>query len=192
MVSAAKYPPMGNRSYGGRRVGDLRGRHYPEEVNSDVLVLAQIETEEAVENADAIAALPGIDGLFYGPDDAFLRRGLPMDTPKTAETLGDDLRVVALACRAHGKIAVTLAFTQELIGFCLALGYRMITVASDIMLLTVGSDAAAKAARALAAESQSAANGLKDDAGGVETSALAVSCRRAKSTRIDDGRQPES
>ncbi|MBL9216062.1 MAG: hypothetical protein JNG83_11345, partial [Opitutaceae bacterium] len=142
VIAAAKYPPLGDRSYGGRRVGDLRGRHYPQDVNADVIVLLQIETEEGLRNADEIAAIPGVDGLFYGPDDVLVRRGLPMDTPKTPETLGADLRTVAEACRRQGKIAATLAFTPALIEFCVRSGYRLVAAGADIAMLTGGSQQA--------------------------------------------------
>ena len=149
IVTAAKYPPVGNRSYGGRRVGDLRGRHYPGTVNADVAIMLQIESEPGLDNAAEIAAVPGVDGLFYGPDDAFLRRGVPLDRPKTAEALGPDLRRVATACADHGKIAATLAFSPELIAFCLELGYRLLAVASDLAMLTAGSHRASTEARSL-------------------------------------------
>jgi 4-hydroxy-2-oxoheptanedioate aldolase len=161
VVAAAKYPPLGNRSYGGRRVGDVRGRHYPREVNADVLLLVQIETTEAVADAANIAAVPGVDGLFYGPDDMFLRRGLPMDTPKNAETLGADLLAVAAACRKHRKVAVTLAFTPELIAHCVKANYGMLVVGSDILMLTAGSKEALAVARAQLPVSRNASPDLK-------------------------------
>jgi 2-keto-3-deoxy-L-rhamnonate aldolase RhmA len=75
LVTAAKFPPLGNRSYGGRRPIDLHGRMYAHTANEDTLLLLQIESPLAITNAEQIAAIPGVDGLFLGPDDIMFRRG---------------------------------------------------------------------------------------------------------------------
>src|SRR5688500_15778631 len=77
-ADAAKFPPLGKRSYGGRRPIDFQGRSYSDTANTDTLLIAQIESPQAIENADAIAATSGVDALFLGPDDLMLRRGHSM------------------------------------------------------------------------------------------------------------------
>ena len=106
IVYAAKFPPLGGRSYGGRRPIDLRGRGYSDTANEDVILVAQIESPEAVENAESIAAVPGVDALFLGPDDIMLRRGHSMIAPRSPEALRKDLERVISACRKHGKFGV--------------------------------------------------------------------------------------
>src|SRR6185436_15114752 len=64
IVDAAKFPPLGKRSYGGRRAIDLQGRSYSDHANQSVLLICQIESPQAIENADAIAAIDGVDALF--------------------------------------------------------------------------------------------------------------------------------
>ncbi|MDB6093495.1 MAG: HpcH/HpaI aldolase [Verrucomicrobia bacterium] len=147
LVKAAKFPPLGERSYGGRRPVDLHGRLYSETANVDTLLVAQIETPEALGNAEAIAAVPGIDALFFGPDDVMLRRGLKMDQARPIEDLRADLATVATACGNHGKIAVTVGANPELMALCLALGYRMVVGGSDAGLLSNGSKQASAWAR---------------------------------------------
>ena len=72
-VAAAKYPPLGERSWGPNRAMALQGRSnavdYLREANDGTLTLAMIETPAALANVDAIAATPGIDALFIGPYD---------------------------------------------------------------------------------------------------------------------------
>src|ERR1035441_2524121 len=72
-VAAAKYPPLGERSWGPYRAMALQGRSnavdYLREANEGTLTLAMIETTAALANVDAIAATPGIDALFIGPYD---------------------------------------------------------------------------------------------------------------------------
>ena len=68
IVRPIRFPPLGNRSYGGRRPIDLHTRDYHTltQVGAD---RAEIETPEALANARAIAAVEGVDVLFFSPDD---------------------------------------------------------------------------------------------------------------------------
>ena len=148
-VAAAKFPPLGGRSYGARRPIDLGGRLYSDRANAETLLVAQIETPEGVENADAIAAVPGVDALFVGPDDLRLRRGLPMNAPHTVESVRADLEAVIGACKRHGKVGVMVGMDPEILKFSLALGYRMMVCGGDVPFLASGSKQAAAAARAI-------------------------------------------
>src|SRR5437762_10249895 len=82
VVSAVKFPPDGNRGVDGAGLdGDYvldswrPGSEYFAEANRETFIVAQIETTEAVENVDGIAAVPGIDCVFVGPADLRLRLG---------------------------------------------------------------------------------------------------------------------
>lgn len=148
LVKAAKLPPLGNRSYGGRRPIDLHGRLYSDTANTDTMLVCQIESPEAVANADAIAALPGVDALFLGPDDVLLRRGRPMNAPRTRELLAPDMKAVIEACRRHGKFGFMVGIGAEMLGLCLEFGYDMIVGGGDVAFLANGSKQAAAEARA--------------------------------------------
>ncbi|MFA9517911.1 HpcH/HpaI aldolase/citrate lyase family protein [Halopenitus sp. H-Gu1] len=71
LVSAATYPPEGTRGVGGSRAAGygINFTEYVTEADEQVTVVAQIEREAAVTNAEAIAAVDGIDALFLGPSD---------------------------------------------------------------------------------------------------------------------------
>lgn len=134
-VQAAKFPPLGDRSYGGRRVID-RGKHvYSATANLDRLLILQIESPTAIENADAIASMEGVDALFLGPDDLRLRRGEMPSDPFNFETFEPDFQAVADACRAHGKIAVTVAMNEDMLIALKEMGYGMLVGASDVSML---------------------------------------------------------
>lgn len=152
VAAAAKFPPLGHRSYGGRRPIDLTGRTYSDDANEKLLCVVQIESPEAILNADAIAATPGVDALFLGPDDMMLRRGYDMNEPRNRQTLGDDMRIVADACHAHGKHAAIVAIGAEMLALCLEMEYRLLVGGSDVMFLAMGSKSTAGAARAQFAE----------------------------------------
>lgn len=163
-VHAAKFPPLGKRSYGGRRPIDLQGRLYSNTANEDVMLVVQLETPEALDNADKIAATPGVDALFLGPDDILLRRGRAMDAPRTKELLGKDMETVIQACRKHGKIGVMVGMSRETLSLCVSMGYQMIVGGGDVPFL-------ANSSKQAAADARSVVNGLKPGAneGAVQT-----------------------
>jgi len=146
-VHAAKFPPLGKRSYGGRRPIDRAGRLYSNKANQDVMLVLQVETPEGLDNAEAIAAIPGVDALFLGPDDISLRRGIAMDQPRTKAILGKDMETVMTACRKHGKVGVMVGTSPETLDWSAKLGYTMIVAGGDVPFLATGSKQAAAAAR---------------------------------------------
>ncbi|MFZ4695786.1 MAG: aldolase/citrate lyase family protein, partial [Verrucomicrobiia bacterium] len=146
---AAKFPPLGGRSYGGRRPIDLWGRTYSDTANAQTMLIVQIESPQAIENAERIAAMDGVDGLFLGPDDIMLRRGYPMTAPYTKETLGKDMEAVVRACRKAGKIAVCVGFGAEMFKLCVETGFQMIVGGGDVPFLANSSAATSKEMRAI-------------------------------------------
>jgi 2-dehydro-3-deoxyglucarate aldolase/4-hydroxy-2-oxoheptanedioate aldolase len=71
-VAACRYPPEGIRGYGPRRPTHFAragGSDYCKKANQTVLTVVQIETAEAVENLDAILAVPGLTSVVIGPND---------------------------------------------------------------------------------------------------------------------------
>ena len=84
IVSAARYPPQGTRSWGPLRASGYTfdNEDYFNRANDNILVTLIIETKEAVENIEAIARVPGIDVLYLGPWDLCLSLGLnPLHQP---------------------------------------------------------------------------------------------------------------
>ncbi|MED5311137.1 MAG: aldolase/citrate lyase family protein [Pseudomonadota bacterium] len=68
-VVYAKYPPEGRRSQGGGQYGRLWGRDYRQTWNDNVLIFAMIETLEGTAEADRIAKVEGVDGVFVASGD---------------------------------------------------------------------------------------------------------------------------
>lgn len=103
LVQAVKFPPLGDRGLDGAGLdGDfyLRGGpDYPQQANDETFLVVQIETLEAVRNVDAIAAVPGIDGLFIGPGDLSLR----LRHSDGSLSLDQATERVAAAAARHGK-----------------------------------------------------------------------------------------
>lgn len=138
-VRAARFPPLGGRSYGGRRPIDLYGREYAHSFNDDSTLIVQIETRRGLENCDEIASVPGVDALLFGPDDMAMQAGMPMNEPRDAQWGRSGLERIAQAAARHGKIAAGLAFTPETLSLLVALGYGLIVGGADRSILLQGS-----------------------------------------------------
>ena len=136
-VEALRFPPLGGRSFGGRRVIDRHGRGYYKD--RDLLVVVQIETLEALSCADQIATVEGVDLLFFGPDDMKLRMGLDLSTPVADnQALRDALMKVAAAAEGAGKHSGVVAVDPGLVELNVQYGYRLIVGGGDSMFLKSG------------------------------------------------------
>jgi len=138
-VRACRFPPLGERSVGG--AGPLQGyRATPlaevnKEGNAATTLIAMLETPEGIANADAIAALPGIDVLLIGSNDLCTAMGIPgeLKSPK----LRAAYETAAKACKAHNKhlgvggIRADVDHVVELV----KLGARFVIAASDVQYL---------------------------------------------------------
>jgi 4-hydroxy-2-oxoheptanedioate aldolase len=137
VVGALRFPPLGSRSFGGRRVIDRNGRDFYKD--RDLLVVAQIETLEALDRVDEIAAVQGVDLLFFGPDDMKLRMGLDLSTPVVEnKQLREALGKVAAAAKHAGKHSGVVAVTPELVQLNIEYGYQFIVGGGDSMFLKNG------------------------------------------------------
>jgi 4-hydroxy-2-oxoheptanedioate aldolase len=141
LVRAAKYPPMGARSWGGYtalQASGLAPSEYLREANRMTMVFAMVETVEALDNVEEIAATPGLDGLFVGPSDLSitLSRGAGIDK-LGKETLAAMKRVSAAAGR-NGLVAGAFGGNAEVIRSYLGLGFTFLAAAVDVDLLQWG------------------------------------------------------
>src|SRR5262249_57137375 len=76
-VSPCLYPPQGKRSSGPIRAGAYgEASPYQTFANDEVLVIPMIETQEALDNLDAILDVPGISGIYVGPSDLGFSLGM--------------------------------------------------------------------------------------------------------------------
>ncbi len=147
IIQAAKFPPLGNRSFGGRRPIDLHGRSYVREPDRKPWLICQIESPEALENTAAIAALPGVDGLFLGPDDYLLRQGVEIDTTGDEGMVGAAIARMAEACRPLHKALLCVGMGGDMFRICLENGATHIVAGGDVGFLAGGSKTAAETAR---------------------------------------------
>lgn len=145
-VAACRYPPAGIRSF-----GQTQGTRYgsTEETNRQVLCIVMIETAEGLENADAIASTPGVDGIFIGPIDLALSLGLPVDYTLSEPALIQALSEIAAAGHRNGCAVGLPLFGMGMAASALEAGYRFITAGSDAGYIRSGAAADMAALRTL-------------------------------------------
>lgn len=139
-VEWAKYPPLGKRGFfGGNiegRFGDIDMATHVASANRDRWLAIQIETPEAVEIVEQIAATNGVDWLFVGPADLSVTLGVPGEFLHAKCV--DALKRVGAATKKAGKAWGTLSRDVEHARRCRELGCQFFSVFGDIDCLRVG------------------------------------------------------
>ena len=138
MVSNCKYPPVGHRSVTGR-LPQVNFEAHPQDevtrsVNNATLVVVMVETPTAVENVEAIAAVPGVDSVLVGTNDLCTEMGIPgaFGDARIQEIME---RVVA-ACRAHGKHpGLGGVYEPPLMERYIRMGMRLILCGNDLTMM---------------------------------------------------------
>ncbi len=141
-VASARFPPVGRRSAGGvRPLADLAG--YLRGAGAAPAVIVMVETARGVENAGAIAAVPGVDMVFVGTGDLAISMGVPVAGPAHEAACA----AVLAACRAAGRGCGI--FTADLAAALArrAQGFRLVVTASDLAALEQVFGAAARGFR---------------------------------------------
>jgi 2-keto-3-deoxy-L-rhamnonate aldolase RhmA len=135
-VSYVRYPPVGTRGVAVMTRAARFGTEGYEPIHraaDRLVVVIQIESERAVENADAIAAVDGVDVLFVGPSDLTFSMGIP---GKTSDARYQDaLATVSSAALDHGKAAGILLRNAQDVDRHVGLGFTFIGLSSDSGLL---------------------------------------------------------
>ena len=138
MVENCRYPPVGRRSVAGA-MPQLDFETVPvgeatQAINDTTLLVSMLETPQAIENVEEIAAVDGIDILLIGTNDLCMEMGIPgqFGDPRIGEIFE---RVIA-ACRANGKYpGLGGVYDPALVERYITLGMQFILVGSDVALL---------------------------------------------------------
>jgi len=137
-VAACRYGAGGTRSYGPIRSAMTMESRDIAVLGDEVLCFVMVETREALDNLDEIAATPGLDGIYVGPADLALGLGLPPDLDKTEPEHVAAVESILQACQRHGIVpgiqcGSGLAARQQV-----DRGFRLVTFAKDSALMTSG------------------------------------------------------
>jgi len=147
-AAAAKYPLVGERSFGPLRaliLNTMEAGDYVTRANDIVVTIAMVETRQALDNLDAILATPGIDAVFLGPSDL----SLALTAGKTLDPHSNEVNAaidrIAGAANKAGKIAGAYAASAERANELAARGFRFLGIASDTAFVRAGTAATFKA-----------------------------------------------
>ena len=137
IVAVLKYPPLGDRSWGGNRFQQLTGMNpqdYLRQANELTVTLAMIETTAALAAVDDILAVPGIDGVFAGPSDLSitLLKGEKLDP--NHQVVKDAFAKIMAAAKKAGKLTGCYAPSPERAKELAAEGWGFITLINDAIL----------------------------------------------------------
>lgn len=129
---ACRFPPFGDRGVNPVRASAYFGNlpDYFERANERTVCLVQVESVLSVRNADEIAAVPGVDGLFLGMGDLACAYGQPGNV--VGDKLDEARRAVLAACRRHGKYAGIFAYGLDLARDYLDEGFQLLALGNDI------------------------------------------------------------
>src|SRR5207237_3606217 len=137
-VAACLYPPRGNRSVGGSvhalNFGCTANDYYAH-ANDELLIVLQCEHIKAVEDADAIFSVPGIDAIFVGPNDLAASMRSKEGRPPSAEATNQAMRHILETCRKHrvpaglhcGSAEEALRRSEE--------GWQVLAIGSELRLM---------------------------------------------------------
>jgi len=135
----SKYPPLGNRSIGGifgpYGFGTTSWPDYTKVANDEIMVIAQIESAQGIQNVDEILSVPGIDVAFIGPNDLHAQLGLVPSSDGAEPEFLDALERVKVAARKY-DIALGIFSDDGLAATTrIEQGFQMISVTTDVSSL---------------------------------------------------------
>jgi len=140
-VSATRFIPVGQRSYGPRHAATLYGidsNEYLREFDNNSLSLAMIETREAYDNLDQILAVDGIGGVLIGPGDLSISfRQNPIPDAYGVDTI-EVVKSIIARCKEAGKTIAAFSFDCEAANMLAELEVDIISVGVDQTYISEG------------------------------------------------------
>ena len=138
-VSYCYYPPIGQRSFGPMRAQLIYGSNYFENANNNILSFAMIETQQAVDNLDAILSVSNLTGVYIGPADMSSSYGMKPKFDVKEDPVYSNIKHIAKKANEYGKIAGihngTTKYAKEMID----LGFKLVTISSDFRSMSAHS-----------------------------------------------------
>jgi 4-hydroxy-2-oxoheptanedioate aldolase len=137
VVAACKYPPSGERSFGPSRGLLYGGADYFAHANQEILVLVMIESPQAVANLDSILDVPGVDGIYIGPNDFSLTHGGAPSSEPGGE-VGELIERVRARTQERGLYTGIFCADGLMARRRIAQGFQVVTPGNDATILKAG------------------------------------------------------
>jgi 4-hydroxy-2-oxoheptanedioate aldolase len=140
-VDACLYPPHGTRSVGGSvhalNFGGTANEYYAR-ANDELLIVLQCEHIKAVEDADSIFSVPGIDAIFVGPNDLAASMRGKDGKPPSGEATAEAMRHILATCKKHGVAAGLHTGSGEEARHRIEEGWQFIAIGSELKMMLSG------------------------------------------------------
>ncbi len=144
LVRACNYAPVGSRSFGPIRAGLYAGPDYYQTANDEVLSIAMIESQEALDNLDSILEVEELKAIYIGPADLSLALGCTPKFDQEEPPVVAAIEHIVKTAKANGKRVgvhnATVGYARRMMD----LGADFVSVSSDLRLMTAGAAAVVK------------------------------------------------
>ena len=141
-VAACDYPPRGNRSWGPVRGLMYGGADYFEAYAGEILRIALIETAKGIENIEAIAATPGLDMIYLGPNDLGVSHGAKPSYTPNHPAVERAMDTVLEAAYRHGIAAGMHTASTAVARAAIGKGYRLVSLGYAAKIMTAAASQA--------------------------------------------------
>jgi 4-hydroxy-2-oxoheptanedioate aldolase len=149
-VRWSRYPPEGQRSFGGAFAPLGFGTTWPDylaHANDEILVIPQIESAAALAHLDDILSVPGLDAAFVGPNDLHLSLGLAPRSESDEPAFLAALEQIKHAAQRHNLPLAMFCSSGAAAAQRVREGFAMVSVATDLGSLSAGLGGQLAAAR---------------------------------------------
>src|SRR5216684_3065565 len=140
-VAAVFYPPRGNRSVGGSVHAlnfDTTAVDYFAHAEEELLIVLQCEHIRAVEDAEAIFSVPGIDAIFVGPNDLAASMRSKEGKPPSGEATAKAMKHILATCRKHKVAAGLHCLSGEEARHRIEEGWQFVAIGSELKMMLNG------------------------------------------------------
>ncbi len=134
-VGATLYSPDGYRSSGPVRANVIYP-DYHNQANKQIISMAMIETEQAVNNAEAICNTPGLTGIYVGPSDLAVTMGEGPGLDRKPGKVYDAIQHVLAVAKKSGVRAGLHCMDPSYIKQMYSTGFEFASLSNDVRLLT--------------------------------------------------------
>jgi 4-hydroxy-2-oxoheptanedioate aldolase len=151
-AGACRYPPQGYRSWGPTRAAMQVSGFGPESANRAVVCMVMIETVEGLAAVDEILAVPGVDGVYVGPNDLAVTHGMTPDATASDPEHRRLIEKILQACVRRGLIAGIHCSGPDTAIRWREAGFRMLNVDNDSVFMRTGAATVLEALRGVKRE----------------------------------------
>jgi 4-hydroxy-2-oxoheptanedioate aldolase len=140
-VAACLYPPAGNRSVGGSVHAlnfQTTSPDYFAHADKEILIVLQCEHIQAVEDADAIFSVPGIDAIFVGPNDLAASMRSRDGKPPSGEATAQAMKHILATCKKHHVPAGVHCMCPEEARHRIEEGWQFLAISSELRMMLDG------------------------------------------------------